>query len=203
VADSTEVLALHPSVPATSLAEFITLAKTQPGTLSYGSAGIGTLPHLEGELLKARAHIELNHIPYRGGGQALTGMLGGQVQVLFSTLTQLLPHVREGRLRGLAVTSETRSPLAPDLPTMAESGFDQFVTTSITAIVAPAGTPLAIRRQINEAVVAAMKSVEVEQAFARMGAEARPASPEEFGSYLGKEQQRWSRIIQAARIAVD
>src|SRR5215218_10581858 len=101
-------------MPANSVSELINLAKMHPGTFTYGSAGIGSLPHLEGELLKARAQIGMTHVPYRGGGQALTGLLGGQVDVLFSTLTQLLPHIREGRLRGLAVTSETRSPLAPD-----------------------------------------------------------------------------------------
>jgi tripartite-type tricarboxylate transporter receptor subunit TctC len=203
VADSTEVLAVHPSVSANSVSELISLAKARPGMLSYGSAGIGTLPHLEGELLKAHAQIDISHVPYRGGGQALTGLLGGQVQVLFSTLTQLLPHVRDGRVRGLAVTSAARSPLAPDLPTMVETGFDQFVTTSITAIVAPPGTPIEIRRRLNEAVAGALSSVEVQQAFSRMGAEARPASPEEFASYLAREQQRWAHIIEATRVTID
>src|SRR5437660_2333298 len=116
VAETTEMLALHPSVPANSVSELVTLAKSRPGALSYGSAGVGTLPHLEGEFLKTAANIEMVHVPYRGGGQALTGLLGGEVQVLFSTLVQILPQVRE-----------RRSPLAPDLPTMVESGFDQFI----------------------------------------------------------------------------
>ena len=203
VADSTEVLALHPSVPAGSVAELIGLAKSRPGALNYGSAGIGTLPHLEGELLKARAQIEMIHVPYRGGGPALTGLLGGQVEVLFSTLTQMLPHIRDGRLRGLAVTSAARSKLAPDLPTMVESGFDQFIMTSITVIVAPPGTPIDIRRRLNEAVTGALASEEVERALARMGGEARPASPEETASFLAGEQHRWARIIEATRISVD
>ena len=125
VAESSEMLALHPSVPANTVSELIRLAKSRPGVLSYGSAGVGTLPHLEGEFLKTAAQIDMVHVPYRGGGQALTGLLGGEVQVLFSTLVQILPHVRDGRLKGLAVTGETRSPLAPDVPTMVESGFDQ------------------------------------------------------------------------------
>ena len=197
VADSTEVLAVHPSVPARSVAELIGVA------LNYASAGIGTLPHLEGELLKARAQIEMNHVPYRGGGQALTGLLGGEIQVLFSTLTQMLPYIREGRLRGLAVTSASRSKLAPDLPTMVESGFDQFIITSISAIVAPPGTPIGIRRQLNEAVTGALASEDVQLSLSRMGGEARPTSPEELGSYLAAEQQRWARIIEATRISVD
>jgi tripartite-type tricarboxylate transporter receptor subunit TctC len=203
VADSTEVLAVHPSVPARSVAELIALAKSRPGALNFGSAGIGTLPHLEGELLKARAQIEMNHVPYRGGGPALTGLLGGQIEVLFSTLTQMLPHIRDGRVRGLAVTSAARSKLAPELPTMVESGLDQFIMTSITAIVAPPGTPIEIRRRLNEAVAAALASEDVERALARMGGEARPTSPEELASFLASEQQRWARIIEATRISVD
>ena len=186
VAETTEMLALHPSVPANSVSELVSLAKSRPGTLSYGSAGVGTLPHLEGEFLKTAAQIEMVHVPYRGGGHALTGLLGGEVQVLFSTLVQILPQVREGRVKGLAVTSERRSPLAPDLPTMVESGFDQFITTSVNVIVAPPGTPLTIRRQINQATAAALASSEVQQAFATLGAEARGASPEEVASYFGR-----------------
>ena len=160
VAETTEMLALHPSVPANSVSELVSLAKSRPDALSYGSAGVGTLPHLEGEFLKTAAQIEMVHVPYRGGGHALTGLLGGEVQVLFSTLVQTLPQVREGRVKGLAVTSERRSPLAPDLPTMVESGFDQFITTSVNVIVAPPGTPLTIRRQINQAAAAALASSE-------------------------------------------
>ena len=203
VADSTEVLAVHPSVPAGSVAELIALAKSRPDVLNYGSAGIGTLPHLEGELLKTRAQIEMNHIPYRGGGPALTGLLGGQVQVLFSTLTQMLPHMRDGRVRGLAVTSAARSKLAPELPTMVESGFDAFIMTSITAIVAPPGTPIDIRRRLNQAVAGALASEDVERSLSRMGGEARPASPEELASFLAAEQQRWARIIETTRVSVD
>jgi tripartite-type tricarboxylate transporter receptor subunit TctC len=203
VAETTEMLALHPSVPANSVSELVSLAKSRPDALSYGSAGVGTLPHLEGEFLKTAAQIEMVHVPYRGGGHALTGLLGGEVQVLFSTLVQTLPQVREGRVKGLAVTSERRSPLAPDLPTMVESGFDQFITTSVNVIVAPPGTPLTIRRQINQATAAALASSEVQQAFATLGAEARGASPEEVASYLAEAQQRWSRLIERARISID
>jgi tripartite-type tricarboxylate transporter receptor subunit TctC len=203
VADSIEVLAVHPSVPARSVAELVSLAKSRPGTLNFGSAGVGTLPHIEGELLKARAQIDINHVPYRGGGLALTGLIGGQIEVLFSTLTQMLPNIREGRVRGLAVTGATRSKLAPDIPTMVESGFDQFIVTSISAIVAPPGTPIEIIRRLNEAVAGALASEEVEQSLSRMGGEARPASPEELASYLAAEQQRWARIIEATRISVD
>ena len=203
VADSAEVLAVHPSVSAKSVGELIGLAKSRPDALNFASAGNGTLPHIEGELLKARAQIEMNHVPYRGGGNALTGLLAGQVQVLFSTVTQMLPYIRDGRLRGLAVTSATRSKLAPDIPTMVESGFDGFIVTSISAIVAPPGTPIDIRRRLNEAVAGALGSEDVERSLSTMGGEARPASPEELASYLAGEQQRWARIIEATGISVD
>jgi len=203
VAESSEMLALHPSMPANTVGELVRLAKSRPGALSYGSAGVGTLPHLEGEFLKTAAQIEMVHVPYRGGGQALTGLLAGEVQLLFSTLVQILPHVRDSRLRALAVTGEKRSPLALDVPTMVESGFDQLITTSVNVIVAPPGTPLQIRRQINQAAAAALASPEVQQAFAILGYEVRAASPDDVASYLAEAQHRWSRLIEAARISID
>ena len=203
VSETVEVLAVHPSVPVRSVAELVGLAKSQPGRLRYGSAGIGTLPHLEGELLKARADIEMMHVPYRGGGPALVGLLGGEVQVFFSAASQMLPYIRDGRLRGLAVTSERRSPLVPELPTMMESGFDGFVTASINFIVAPPGTPISIREQLSEAVAGALASAEVKDAFSRMGAKAEPASPKELSSYVAQQQLRWAKIVETTRISID
>jgi tripartite-type tricarboxylate transporter receptor subunit TctC len=203
LSETTEVLTVNPSVQAASVAELVKLAKSAPGTLRYGSAGIGTLPHLEGELLRARAQIDISHIPYRGGGPALTGLLGGEVHIFFSALTQMLPYIRDGRLRGLAVTSERRSPLAPEIPTMVESGFDQFVTASVNFIVAPPGTPMPIRQQVSDAVARALASDDVKQAFAKVGADARPASPAELAIYLVQQRDRWARIVEATRISVE
>ena len=203
VADTSEVLAVHPSVTAKSVAELVSLAKAKPGELNYASAGNGTLPHIEGELLKASAKIEMNHIPYRGGGNALTGLVAGQVQIMFSVLTQMLPYIQEGRLRGLAICSATRSKLAPDLPTMAESGFPDFITTSINGIVAPPNTPVEIRRQLNEAVRGALASPEVQQLLSRLGGEARPSSPEELAAYLTGAKQHWTRIVEAAKMSIE
>jgi tripartite-type tricarboxylate transporter receptor subunit TctC len=171
--------------------------------LRFASAGVGTLPHLEGELLKARAQINIAHVPYRGGGPGVTGLLGGEVQIMFSALTQLLPLIRGGQLRGLAVTSGKRSPLAPELPTMEESGFDQFVTASINFLVAPPGTPIAVRQQLSKAVASALASDEVKQAFGKMGAAARPASPEELAAYLVEQQKLWTRNVQASGISLE
>jgi tripartite-type tricarboxylate transporter receptor subunit TctC len=203
ISESTEVLTVNPSVPAKSVAELVALAKGQPGTLRYASAGTGSLPHIEGELLKVRAGIDMVHVPYRGGGPALPGLLGGEVQVFFSTLTQLLPFIRDGRLRGLAVTSAKRSPLAPEIPTMVESGFDQFVTASVNFLVAPPGTPLAIRQQLNAAVESALASAEVKEAFAKIGARAQPAAPDALASFLVQQQARWARIVDETKIAVE
>lgn len=203
LSETTEILAVHPSVKANSVAELVSLAKSQPGTLRYASAGVGTLPHIEGELLKARAQIEWSHIPYRGGGAGLTGLLGGEVHAFFSALTQLLPYVRDGKLRGLAVTSDKRSALAPEIPTMVESGYDQFVTASINFIVAPPNTPIAVRQQLSEAVARALASDEVKQAFAKIGAQARPASPEQLASYLAQQKLHWARIVEATRLSID
>jgi tripartite-type tricarboxylate transporter receptor subunit TctC len=203
VADASEMLGVHPSVPASSVAELIKVAKAKPGSLNFGSAGIGTLPHIEGELLKARAQIDMNHVPYRGGGLALTGLLGGQIQVLFTTVTQMLPNAREGKVRGLAIAGAARSKLAPDLPTMAESGLDQFVVTSITVVVAPPNTPADIRRRLNQAVVAALASEEVQRALSSSGGEARPSSPEDTATWLTGEQKRWADIIAATKVSVD
>jgi tripartite-type tricarboxylate transporter receptor subunit TctC len=203
LSESAEVLAVHPSVKASTVAELVALAKSMPGTLTYGSAGVGTLPHIEGELLKARTGIAMRHIPYRGGGPALTGLLGGEIQIFFSALPQMLPFIRSGQLRGLAVTSETRSELAPEIPTMVESGFDGFVTASINFVVAPPNTPLAIRRQVSDAVARALASDDLKQAFAKIGALEKPASPEELAAYLAKQQQAWGRIVATTKVSLD
>jgi len=203
LSESAEVLAVHPSVKANTVAELVKLAKSEPGTLTYGSAGIGTLPHIEGELLRARTGIDIRHIPYRGGGPALTGLLGGEIQIFFSALPQMLPYIRGGQLRGLAVTSEARSTLAPEIPTMVESGFDGFVTASINFVVAPPNTPLPIRKQVSDAVARALASDDLKQAFAKIGATARPATPDQLAAYLVEQQRRWGRIVEATRISLD
>ena len=203
VSETAEVFAVNPSITARSVAELVSLAKAQPGKLRFGSAGTGSLPHLEGELLKVRAQIDMVHVPYRGGGPAVVGLLGNEVQVFFSALTQMLPYIRDDRLRGLAVTSGSRDALAPEIPTMVESGFDQFVTASVNFIVAPPGTPLATRQRISDAVTSALASAEVKDTFAKIGAKAEPATPDQLTSYLAQQQLRWGKIVAATGISVD
>jgi tripartite-type tricarboxylate transporter receptor subunit TctC len=203
IADSSEILAVHPSVAAKTVAELVSLAKAKPGALNFASAGNGTLPHIEGELLKAQAKIEINHVPYRGGAQALTGLVAGQVQMMFTVLTQMLPYIQEGRVRGLAIASAKRSERAPDLPTMVESGFPDYVTTSVTVLVAPPNTPAAIRQQLSKAVVAALGSEEAQKVLARLGGEARPSTPEELATFLADQHKHWSGIIKATNISIE
>jgi tripartite-type tricarboxylate transporter receptor subunit TctC len=203
LSESAELLTVNPSVTAQNVAELVSLARSQPGVLRYGSAGVGSLPHLEGELLKARAQIDMVHVPYHGGGPALVGLLGGEVTMFFSTVTQMLPYVRDGRLRGLAVTSAARSALAPDIPTMQESGFDQFVTASINFLVTPPGTPIEIRHRLSDAVASALASDQVKAAFAKLGAKVQPATPEELASYVAQQQIRWAKIVETTKISVE
>jgi tripartite-type tricarboxylate transporter receptor subunit TctC len=129
--------------------------------------------------------------------------LGGEVQVFFSALTQMLPYIRDGRLHGLAVTSASRSALAPEIPTMVESGFDGFVTASINFLVAPPGTPMPIRQRLSEAVTRALDSTQVKEAFSQMGAKAEPASPEALLTYIAEQQQRWGKIVETTHISVE
>jgi len=203
LSESAEVLAVQPSLAVHSVAELVALAKAKPGMLHYGSAGVGSLPHLEGELLKTRAHIDMVHVPYRGGGPALVGLLGGEVQLFFSSLAQMMPYIHDGRLVGLAVTSAKRSPMAPDIPTMEESGYDQFVTASINFIVAPPGTPMPVRQRLSEAAAHALASDQVKAAFARIGAKEEPASPEELASYIAQQKILWSKIVETTHITVE
>jgi tripartite-type tricarboxylate transporter receptor subunit TctC len=202
LSETVEVLTVNPSVAAHTVAEFVSLAKAQPGMLHFASAGTGSLPHLEGELLKALAHIDMVHVPYRGGGPALVGLLGGEVQMFFSALTQMLPYISDGRLHGLAVTSAARSALAPNIPTMKESGYDQFVTASINFIVAPPGTPIEARRRLSDAVARALASDQVKAAFAKIGAKAEPATPEQLTAYLVQQQVHWGKIVALTKISV-
>ena len=203
IADSSEVLAVHPSVPAKSVAELIAVAKSRPGALNFASAGIGTLPHLEGELLKARAQIDMNHVPYRGGGQALTGLLAGEIQVLFSTLTQMLPYIRDGQLRGLAVTSAARSPLAPDIPTLAEAGVPGIDVTSWYGLLAPRATPKPVIDAIFAVTSDILASREVQQKLEAQGLSVSIEPPQVFADRIRRETATWRELIRQRNITAN
>ncbi len=197
------VLVAHPSVPARSLQELIQLARAKPGQLSYASNGTGTSSHMAGELLKRAAGIQLLHVPYKGAGIAVNDVLGGHVQLLFGAVATSLPHVQAGKLRALAVTGAQRSSVAPNVPTVAESGFPGFEVVQWFGAFAPAGTPRHIVVKLNAELNRAMRLPDVQEGFARQGFETRPATPEQFAAYVKSELEKWSRVIKEAGIRAE
>ena len=200
---STNLLVTDPKLPVQSVAELIAHAKANPGKINFASPGYGTPPHMIGEMFKQRAAIDVVHVPYKGTAASITDMMAGQVQFVFENPSVLVQLVHEGKLKGLATTGETRNPQVPDLPTMIESGLPGFVSTSFTALAAPAGTPPEIVRQLNEAINAGLNSPELGATFAKLGVGGRPLSPEEFGAFLVRENQKWSAVARAANIRIE
>jgi tripartite-type tricarboxylate transporter receptor subunit TctC len=197
IALAAAVLVVHPSLPVHSVAELIAYAKTRPGELNYGSAGIGTVGHLAGELLASSAGLNLTHVPYRGTGPAMTDLLGGHIQMSFSPVPSAYGHVAAGSLRALAVTSAMRSSLLPDLPTIAEAGLPGYEAALRYGLVAPAGTPPAIIARLNKELHAALASPEVLKQLANDGAEALPSAPEEYAADIDREAATWSKVVTA------
>ena len=194
------VLVVHPAVPARTVAELVALAKRQPGKLNFASPGYGTSLHLAGELFKLSTGVDIVHVPYRGGGQAQTDVMAGQCEMMFNVLASALPQIKSGTLRALAVTGETRSPALPDVPTMIEAGVPGYVATTWNGILAPANTPRPIIDTLHRAIVAALQSQEVRDAFANLGQEALWDTPEAFKAFLDAETEKWSRVIATAHI---
>lgn len=206
VARVPNVLVVHASVPAKSLKELVALAKSKPGQLAYGSGGNGSAAHTTMEYLKLRAGISLLHIPYRGTAPSVNDLLAGQVQALFTGAPALLPHIRAGRIRALAVSSPRRMALLPQVPTVAESGVAGtagFEADQWYGLVAPAGTPPEIVARLNREVNQALSAAQVRDRLAAEGAEATPATPQAFAGLIGSEIKRWERVIKATRITVD
>ncbi len=200
VAVSPQLLVVTPSLPVTSVAELIAYAKAHPGKVNFGSAGVGSQPHVLGELLKLVADIKLTHIPYRGSAPAITDLLGGQIQMMFDTPVVLLSHIQAGRLRALAITSPARSPQLPDVPTMAESGLPRLQASLWSGMLAPIGTPPAVVAKLNAAFNAAMDTPDTKASLQKLGAEPNPMSPEEFGRFLAAETHKWSAVVAEAGI---
>src|SRR5712691_189766 len=198
-----EVLVVHPAFSAKSVAQLIAQAKADPGKLNYGSAGHGNATHLAAELFKLRTGTDIVHVPYKGAAEAVTGVLGGQVHMFFGDIGGVLPLLREGTLRGLAVSSATRNSLVPELPTMIESSVPDYVVLTYIGVVAPAGTPAGIVSRLNAAINESLTSPEVAAAFAKLGAEVRPGPPQDFSAFLAAETEKWAAVVKAANIKVD
>lgn len=188
-------LVVNPELPVTSVADVIAIAKARPYSLNYGSSGIGGLSHLSGELFAAHADIHLTHIPYRGGLPAMEDVMGGRIELLFSTLLQSRPHIAAGKLRPLAVTTAMRSPAAPQLPTMIEAGVPGFVVAGWYGIVAPAGTPASIIAKLNKEIVRILHTPEVRDRLAADGSEPVGSTPEEFAAHIKSEIAKWRKVI--------
>jgi tripartite-type tricarboxylate transporter receptor subunit TctC len=202
VSTTHNVLVVDPALPVRSLPQLVAYAKANPGKINFGSPGHGTPPHMVGEMFKLRAGIDIVHVPYRGSAAALADIMAGQVQMAFENPSVTVSLVQAGRLRGLAVTGETRNPQVPDLPTMVESGVD-VVSMSFTGVLAPAGTPADIVRKLNAAINDALKSSELQDSFGKLGVQTRVGSSEDFAVFIALEKEKWAGVAKSAGIAID
>jgi tripartite-type tricarboxylate transporter receptor subunit TctC len=192
-----EVLAVHPSLPVSSLAELVSYARANPGKISYGSAGGGSITHLAMELLKAEAKLDMVHVPYKGAAPAVNDLLGGQVVAGIFDVPILLGHVRSGKLKALSVTSATRAPTLPDVPTTAEGKLPNVTSDNWYGLVAPAATPADVQKKLHSAAVAALQSSNLKETYSKIGGIASPGTPQDYAAFLGAEQAKWSRIVTA------
>lgn len=197
------VLVVNASVPANTIKEFIAYVKRNPGKVSYGSAGAGSLTHLTMELLKQETGAFMLHIPYRGIAPAINDLLGGQTQAVFPGLAAALPHLRSGRVRALAVTGKERSPQIKDVPTMEEAGFKGFDAMQWYGCVGPAGMPADVVRRLNETLVAVLKAPDLAEKLAGEAVEPWPMTPEQFGDYMRADIARWTALAKARNIQLD
>ncbi|MBJ7264912.1 MAG: tripartite tricarboxylate transporter substrate binding protein [Burkholderiaceae bacterium] len=197
------VLVVNPQVPAKSVKELAHYARANPGKLAFASSGSGTSIHMAGELFKLQAKVDVLHVPYKGSAPALTDLIGGQVQFDFDNMPSAWPHVQAGKLRALAVTTRERSPSAPDLPTMAESGFPDFDVSSWFGLLAPKGTPSEVVNKLNAAMVAAQDDPQVQQQFQQLGATGEKQSPQQFGEFIQAEINKWAPVVQASGAKVE
>jgi tripartite-type tricarboxylate transporter receptor subunit TctC len=191
------LLVVHPALPVKTVAELVAYAKARPGQLNYGTAGSGSTTHLATELFKSMAQIDLVHVPYKGVAPAVADLLGGQVQMMSGDLSTLMPQVRAGKLRALAVTGAKRSALAPDLPTIAESGVAGFEASGWFGVLAPAATPRAVITQLNAAIVKALGEADTRERLAALGGDAGGGTPAEFGARIRDDLAKWGRLIRA------
>jgi tripartite-type tricarboxylate transporter receptor subunit TctC len=200
VIEAEGLLVVNPAVPAKNVAELIALARAQPGKLSYASGGNGTASHLAGELFKSMAKVDIVHVPYKGNAPALIDLIGGQVDMQFATMPTVLPYVRDGKLRGLAVIGSVRSAQLPQLPTISEAGLPGYSVNNWIGLFAPAGTPQEIVNSLNAEVVKIMESPDVQARMATEGARFAPNSPEQFAQFVRMEGIKWGKIIREAGI---
>lgn len=197
------VLLVHPATPVKSVSELIVLARGKPGQMNYASTGQGTVPHLSGELFKVLAKVDLVHVPYKGSGAAIADLLGGQINVFFDNMASALPHVKSGRLRGLAITTARRSEQLPNLPTMIEAGVPGYESSSWNGIVMPAKTPKAVIDRFYGELAKALQTPDVRDRITGLGAEVSGITPAEFTKFMQRETQKWGRVVKEAGIKAE
>lgn len=197
------MLVVHPSVKANSTADLLKLAKASPGSVTYASGGNGSSQHLAAAMFADMAGVSLTHVPYRGSAPAEADLLGGQVNMMFASMVSVLPQVKNGRLRALAVSSDKRSAAAPDLPTVAEAGVPGYAAVAWAGLLAPKGTPPQAIAQINSEVTRIMNEPEVKERLAGLGADFSPNSPKDFDRFIRAEITRWGDVIRRAKLKVD
>jgi len=199
----TNLLVVHPSAGVANVAELLALARAKPGALSYGTAGNGTPPHMTGELFKAYTGVNILHIPYKGGAPAIADLVAGQIPMMFDNVPPLLPHVRSGRIKALAVTSLARIQVLPDVPTLHELGLKDFDAVGWNGLLAPAGTPREIVNRLNAEVVRALRIPEVRDQLTSQGADIVGNSPDEFAAWIRAEVKKWAEVVRVSGAKVD
>ena len=197
VAAAPYVLLVHPSVPASSVKQLVALARSRPGKMNFSSGGTGVGIHMAGELLKVTAGVQILHVPYKGAAPAMTALMAGEVDMMFNGVSPALPHIKSGKVRALAVGGDTRSPLLPELPTIAESGL-KFNTTGWYGVLAPRGTPQAVVIRLQSELKRALNTPVVKDQFVKQGVESVGSTPEQFSALLRGEFDQWGRVIKAA-----
>jgi tripartite-type tricarboxylate transporter receptor subunit TctC len=197
------LLVVHPSANVSTVGELLALARAKPGALSYGTAGNGTPPHMTGELFKAYTGVNILHIPYKGGAPAIADLVAGQIPMMFDNVPPLLPHVRSGRIKALAVTSLKRSSVLPDVPSLHELGLKDFDAVGWNGLLAPAGTPRDIVNRLNAEVVKVLRIPEVRDGLTAQGADIVGNSPEAFGEWIRAEVKRWAEVVRVSGAKVD
>ena len=203
LAESQNLLVVHPSLPVKSVKELVALSKKRPGDINYGSSGVGTTVHLSAELFQYMTHIKWVHVPYKGGGPGLVGLLSGEVSLYFGNVPTVIRQARDGKLRAIATTGPKRSPAAPDIPTIAESGVPGYEVTTFYGLSAPAKTPRAIIERLHDAAVRALKSPEVRERLRGLGADPGGNTPEQYTAFMQSEIAKWAKVIKAAGIKAE
>jgi tripartite-type tricarboxylate transporter receptor subunit TctC len=203
VAVQPNILVVHPDVPAKSVAELIEVLKKSPGKLNYASSGAGAAAHLAGELFKTMAGVDIVHVPYKGAQPALNDVIAGHAQLMFATSASVIPFIKAGRLRALAVTTAQRSPSVPELPTISEAGLPGFEATTWHGVVVPAATPTALVQKLNQDINAALKEKDLSERLAGLGAEVLTGTPRDFADYIAREIPKWTKVVKDSGARAD